>query len=92
MEKRIFGKCSDGRVGEEKSKQNIAFVVYCVSSHPDDKYGKIQIPEEEEEGTEQQSFYGKYDFAGKTCVIAPQSRQNLVFLILVFVAVILFVE
>ena len=32
---------------EEKSKQNIAFVVYCVSSHPDDKYGKIQIPEEE---------------------------------------------
>ena len=32
---------------EEKSKQNIAFVVYCVLSHPDDKYGKIQIPEEE---------------------------------------------
>ena len=90
MEKRIFGKCSDGRVGEEKSKQNIAFVVYCVSSHPDDKYRKIQIPEEE--GTEHQCFYGKYDFAGKTCVSAPQSRQNLVFLISVFVAVILFVE
>ena len=55
MEKRIFGKCSDGRVGEEKSKQNIAFVVYCVSSHPDEKYGKIQIPEE---GTAHQSFMG----------------------------------
>ena len=41
------------RAGEGKSKQNIAFVVYCVSSHPDDKYGKIQIPEEEEtESTE----------------------------------------
>ena len=73
----------------EKSKQNIAFVVYCVSSHPDDKYGKIQIPEEK--GTEHESCYGKYDFAGKTCVSAPQSRQNFVCFDIGIAAVILII-
>ena len=41
---------SHRRMEHEKSKQNIAFVVYCVSSQPDDKYGELQIPGKKELG------------------------------------------
>ena len=46
-------------------------MVYCVSSHPDEKYGKIQIPEQ---GTK--VFFGNMILQAIHVLIAPQKKQK----------------